>query len=232
MAEVLKDFGVYVLSFLDKWFFWVGIAMLIGDLLDKYWPRFKEKIGKWVPQWAFGGLAALLFILAGFQVWHDEYTKTHGLHLAMDEWGFARGMSPRLSQKLGNGTPIIIIATIRNVGNPSIADNWSLSVDAGGRTIEPGMVDFNITDPPPITFDGDTIPMSKLLYKETETPIQSGDEKQGILIFFASRIALKDLAVKGTKLTLTCHDVAGDVIRSVATVKGNNEGHRHFYNLE
>jgi hypothetical protein len=72
---MFKDFGIYLLSFLDKWLFWVGIIMLIADILEKRWPRFKAWTEKWAPRWAFGVVALLLLILASFQVWHEEHAK-------------------------------------------------------------------------------------------------------------------------------------------------------------
>ena len=93
-------------------------------------------------------------------------------------------------------------------------------------------MDFNFKHPGPIYVGGDIIPFDKLLYRETLTPIATGDKKQGIIAFFVYGMTMKELTQKGTELTLTCHNIAGTAITATAVVTGNNEGHRHFPGLE
>lgn len=74
----------YLWSFSDKYFFWVGLAMLIGDLSERLSPSFKKCVEKYVPYWTFSAIAALCLFLASFQVWHEEHEKVMGQLTYMD----------------------------------------------------------------------------------------------------------------------------------------------------
>lgn len=231
--EVLHAFSEWVIAVLEHWHGYVsGTVLAFGLELIK---KFRE----WEPsKRVFAAIVAVGLILSMFATWHEEYEKTHpGLKLSLDEWGFADSVGDNNGKSLINsyGTPSIIIATVRNLGAQSIADDWSLHISLPGKTevIEARLMDFDLPNQPPIHIEGDTIPLSKILYKQTMTPIVTGDKKRGLLGFFVEGIAKKELAQKGTKITLTCHDVAGNKITSpTVELTGNNEGHRHFIELE
>lgn len=227
-------FGLFLLAVLGHWVAsFGGIALLIFALYEKYWKKV-------TPNTWFWGLAAVLLFYATFQAWRDEYGKTQpGLQLSIDEdsfndyTGVTRGGVPITNQ---SGTFLYVIASVRNLNAPSIAEEWEVLVQMPGQTeiIKPRMVDlFNFPGQTPIIINGDTIPLSKLLYKQTLTPIAQGDKKQGLLLFFIDGISMRLLAVKGTKITLTCRDVANNLI-STPTYEftGINEGHRHYPGLE
>jgi hypothetical protein len=73
-----------------------------------------------------------------------------------------------------------VSATLRNLGPPTIADYWVLRIKLPGQkeVLTPRLVDF-IPNMPPINIHGDTVPMSKLFYKETMAPIATGDKREG-----------------------------------------------------
>ena len=199
----------------------------------------------------FGGLFVLVVLAFLISTVYTVYNDHHYLveanktlrrptqpqiQLFLDEWGFAERVvgdkgAPLIKQF---GTAAVMVATVRNLGPPSIADDWSLSINLPGRTdtLNPGLMDFNFKHPGPIYVGGDIIPFDKLLYRETLTPIATGDKKQGIIAFFVYGMTMKELTQKGTELTLTCHNIAGTAITATAVVTGNNEGHRHFPGLE
>lgn len=72
MVTNIEDVGIYLWSFLDKWFFWIGIVMLIMQLLEERLPIFKAFMEKWLPRLSFRAVALLLLLVASFQVWHEE----------------------------------------------------------------------------------------------------------------------------------------------------------------
>lgn len=73
--EMVREIGEYVLSFLNNWFFWIGLVTLIGDLLEKHVPLAKKHVGRWASQWLFVSLTVICFFLAGFQAWREEHEK-------------------------------------------------------------------------------------------------------------------------------------------------------------
>lgn len=236
MIKLVQEFLHYLWVLVDKWLFLMGVVMLIGDLVKRRFPIAKAnlRLEKWLPRRTFAVLAIVCFFLAGFQAWHEEYAKTSpGLRLTLDEYGFATAMQPKPTG-FGKGMPAILIATVRNTGAPTIADNWELKIHIPTRkgVISTRLIDFNIPNRPPIRLEGDLISMRRLLYMETEVPIATGAEKQGIIGFFVPGISERALMVKGTRMTLSCRDVAGNQISATAVLSGRNEPHRHFYGLE
>jgi hypothetical protein len=72
---MLSDIVEYILAFLDNWFFWIGLAMLIGDLLEKFIPEVKQWLERCAPRWLLLGLAGIFFFSAGFHTWREEHAK-------------------------------------------------------------------------------------------------------------------------------------------------------------
>jgi hypothetical protein len=242
---MLKAMLDYLLAFSDRWLFWIGIVMLIGDLIEKKAPKLKAylRLEKWLPTWVFVGLAILCFFLAGFQIWHEEYKKTSpGLQLVLDEYGFVGDLAGidkttgLMHSVVGQpGSLAFVVATIKNLGYPTVADNWKLVVTLPDKTeVTFGIVDFNLpADQKTVTMGDDVLSLNKLLYRQTLTPIATGDKKQGFLAFFTPSKQLNGLPKNGTTMYLTCQDVADNIISSPTVVwKGDNQGHKHFIGLE
>jgi hypothetical protein len=70
----MSDFWYYVISFSDKWLFWIGTALLFPEIFKRI-PRLKERFES-LPHKLFWGLALLFFFLASFQVWHEQREKS------------------------------------------------------------------------------------------------------------------------------------------------------------
>jgi hypothetical protein len=70
---VHTEFVEYAVSILDKWFFWVGIVLLIPELLKKV-PAWKDW-AETLPHKLFWILGALCVFIATFQAWHEEHAK-------------------------------------------------------------------------------------------------------------------------------------------------------------
>jgi hypothetical protein len=236
MASYITDFLVFLEALFTTWAnLWTGGVILAAvglyHLIKAKTPTPKT----------YKTLAILFLIVACFNTWRDEYKKTHpALHLSLEEYGFSEKVTadkPQGEVPLINapGTAAVVIATVRNLGIPSIADGWALAITVPGRkeTLRPRIFDFNLPNQPPIHMDGDTIPLSKLLYKQMLVPIATGDKKQGLLAFFVDGVTREELAQKGTTFTLTCQDIAGNTIKSdTVEFTGKNEGHQHLIGLE
>jgi hypothetical protein len=70
---MFNDLVEFLLSFLDKWFFWIGIVLLIPEILKKI-PAFRERSEK-LPLKLFWGAGIGCIFLATFQTWNEEHQK-------------------------------------------------------------------------------------------------------------------------------------------------------------
>lgn len=188
-----------------------------------------------------GGILVLGFFVSGFLAWRPEFEKNHpGLSISIDELGFLGGITvnkdPEPSQYIPSAA--FVEATVRNLGLESVVDNYALTITIPGRAepIKPLLVAFTFPKDKDafINFPGDRISFDKMLYRLTATPIENGDEKQGVLFFEipGEQKALTYLNQKGTTFVLTCNDVSGNLIKTVVTSNGVNEPHRHYIRLE
>lgn len=196
VSTFLREFGTYLLSCFGKFFFWIGTVMMIGELVGKAWPNSRGRLSKLEPHWLFTCLALLCFLVATFQAWNEEYQKMQPeLHLSVEQWGFAEGMG-RSKSHLLNGTevPAVVIATISNLGNQTIADHWKLYITVPGKkSVTAKLVDFKGSAEEFFNLGGDQIPVDDLLYKRTLNPIPRGDRLSGLLIFFVRGATYNEL---------------------------------------
>jgi hypothetical protein len=87
---------------------------------------------------------------------------------------------------------------------------------------------------PDIHTHEDVIPLQKLLFRQTLTPIENGDKKIGFLLFVLddSNLTIPYLARKGTKFVLSCTDTDGNTVTETHTLTGTNAGYQHDVGLE
>ena len=161
-----------------------------------------------------------------------------GLQLHLDEYGFAKNISQNGASLITQpGCVAEMIASIRNLGPASIADNWELSITVPGRSTSMQGVPIYVRHVTPKETSGfnlgkGTIPYNKLLYRETLNPIATGDERQGIMTFFIKGVSRDEAVQKGTTMTLSCHDVYGHSVSATAVLQGVYTGHRFQPGLE
>jgi hypothetical protein len=165
-----------------------------------------------------------------------EESKRSNLQMSIEEFGVtddATSSDGKPFTKL-RGCSAWAIASVRNLGAPSIADEWKLTITVPGLAvpIQAALIDFNFRPGSKIDLAGDSVPIDKLLYRETISPIASGDKKQGFIAFFVAGHFREQLAQKGTTYILTAHDIEGHEVSTTAVFKGSPEAHRHYYGLE
>jgi hypothetical protein len=194
-----------------------------------------DKFVRTVPRAVWIGAVYFFLAVASFNVWREEYKKTQpGLKLAIGSYGFADDITERGSPVSAmviprrKGSIATVTATLRNLGAPTIADNWQLSLDVPGRGSATAVypIGFRYPLPQTFTFEDEIIPFNKILYEQTMSPVTTGDKKDGFLVFFVDGLEKKDVAVAGTKFTLSCTDVSGNVIASPPVVFDPNKGGR------
>jgi hypothetical protein len=189
------------------------------------------------PPEVYKALVVVFGVFACFNVWRAEYEKTSpGLRLHLDQFGFAERAqkAPGVPLVDTKGITAIVSATLRNLGPARIADAWVFTIKLPGQkeVLTPRLMDFNLAPGQSVNIHGEIVPMSKLLYKQTMAPIATGDKREGILAFFVDNKTLADVQRIGTKMTLSCRDIAGNEISDVGTWNGTGGQFRHSLGLE
>jgi hypothetical protein len=224
MTSYLHDLWTFFLAIITAWANLLTGGVIVAAVTVYYGLK---KVNP--PAKVYKEMAVLFGVLACFNVWRTEYQKTNpGLQLHLDQFGFAGDAqsAPGVPLVDAKGVTAIVSATLRNLGSPSIADDWVLTIKLPGQkeVLTPRLMDFNLPNMPPIHMDGETVPLSKLLYKQTMAPVATGDKREGILAFFVDGKTLADVERIGTQMTLTCHDIAGNLIKSDVGVMNGTSG--------
>jgi hypothetical protein len=112
------------------------------------------------------------------------------------------------------------MATVKNSRAPSVAINWGLSVELPGKS--PVMAAKKIV-PDTITMEnGLKLYGEDALYnKGVITPIPTGGQISGVLLFVVEGVPKQDIWRDGTRLTLTFEDVLGQPYKASVTLKGS-----------
>lgn len=232
VTSYLKDLLTFLYALISTWANLLTGGVIVAAVAVYY---ARKKMSP--PPKVTLGLAVVFGIFACFNVWRAEYRKTTpGFQLHLDQFGFAERAekAPGVPLVDTKGITAIVSATLRNLGPPSIADDWELSIKIPGQKeiLRPRLMDFNLPNMPPINIHGETVPLSKLLYKETMAPIATGDKREGILAFFVDDKTLPDVERIGMQMTLTCRDIAGNVISDVGVWNGTGGKFKHSPGLE
>jgi hypothetical protein len=179
----------------------------------------KQKTSRWAMQISLG-LATFFLLFASYQAWNDEYEKTHpGLHLDIDSVGTA---------STSDTVIVLVIASISNVGSPSIADQWQLEMTpVSGKpiTIHPMLIPKD----KPMTFrsgygrETSYDPSDALYLKSASTPVSTGAKETGFMIFALSNVSVGQANGVGTVYKLICSDIFGTKIWAQHTMNGHGE---------
>jgi hypothetical protein len=141
------------------------------------------------------------------------------LHGAID--GIGMGNDPTIP----DGSAVFLTVSLRNLGAPSIAEDWQFSVEVpgkgtfAGKTMRTGgTFSFSPADgSPPVTYEG-----SEAIQEKTTQPIITGAMVRGMLLGIV-RVPKDDAWVAGTVVRVSCHDVTGKTINLERTMSGDKE---------
>ena len=176
-----------------------------------------------LPKWLGVGLTIIFLFFAFFNAWREQYLKTHpGLRIEIQELGLAP------DQDNPETTKVFAIVSIANLGSPSIADSFQLSMkmpDSSNEiTVQPYMFDPN----KPITLSDSNGSVeysgSDALYLKTSgQPIQTGGKMTGIVSFRIPSISYEKSSKTGVSFTLECKDISGNLIKQTRVWKSGND---------
>lgn len=202
-----------------------GLIMLGLSL----WERFRSN----APTWLWLCLAIGFVLVAAFLAWKDERVKVGArdsqiVELKGDITRLQTEISQLAEPKLvgtirqlavspeqltaGITTAVFLVATIRNLGAPSIVDTWNLVVKfPDGREIPaehvvvPGQNAIRIP-----SGSGHVVYGSEdALYNKTTTPIGRNDEKTGVLAFLVRGVPFEIVRQVGSTFFLSFKDATG-----------------------
>jgi hypothetical protein len=118
---------------------------------------------------------------------------------------------------------ITLIASIRNLGSPTIVENWSLTISlpsgqhftASLHEIPEKLQLHREGAPPAFVYRSDA------LYEKTiSTPLSTGGMQRGVLVFMIDKVRQETVMNPGTKLTLGYQDVTGKNYSLVQPLSG------------
>ena len=105
-------------------------------------------------------------------------------------------------------TEIVIVAGLRNLGTPSIAEAWQLSARNGAGVYEsrpqqvPGELRARLSENEELVFHG-----ADALYEKAIQPVVTGGKVQGWLYFVFDNVSWGTLSRPGVVYRLACRDV-------------------------
>jgi hypothetical protein len=139
-----------------------------------------------------------------------------------------RGHHVKIS--LPTGALVFLIVTVRNLGQPTIATDYTLTVEASDNRIlhgewfkiPPGWISVSTPD------GGIKVGGKDALYEETASPIASGDWKRGVLVFILHDIDPDDIK-DGAHLTLSFVDIDNRPYSTTFVTSNEKEGSPLYY---
>jgi hypothetical protein len=207
-GNFVHDLLLWVWSVVDSWAGYTTGGVLVALITVRAW-LYKE-LSK------VQALAALTFfvLFALFSSWRTEYLKTApGLKLEINSVAVG-------SVGQTGVTGVTVFARISNLGNPTIADEWSLNFYPVGTPVKK-YGPLVIHRDAPVTFrgfNGNTIEehftAKDTLYSKTiPTPLVNGAREEGFMSFLLPDVSKGDAEKVGARYELVCRDVAGNTIR-------------------
>jgi hypothetical protein len=182
-----------------------------------------------IPNWVFWIIGIVCLGLAAFLAWNGEHVALFverqknrpqlvGEINEVMSSGRAVNKDGKPSFGVG-GIPIIVTATVSNLGMPSIVRKWTLNIklpDGQMITPEPNVVPMRITaDSPsgqPMEIYGEDA-----LHNKGMTPIPQGGAITGILLYVVRNFPREQIYQDGTLVILGFEDVVGK--KSEATLR-------------
>lgn len=213
--ETFHPVLVWVIAVIEHWHGYVSGAA-VGFFLEVF-----ERLKGWKPnKKVFAVILICGFLVSIFDTWREEYNKTHpGLRIEIVQIGVGDGYTK-------DDSKIFLTAAVSNVGDPTIADAWRLSIQpVGGATVSAETAYVDPSNPIVLNFsNGQQTKLngSDVLYNKTMTgPIQSGMKEVGILAFTVN-LPRELLEKVGTKFTLQCKDVDENIVQTTREWSGKN----------
>jgi hypothetical protein len=218
--DYLKELGEFSWAVINNWAGYATGGLVVA--LIWLWSTLKQ-----IPiSRKLGITLALIFLFfAFFNAWHNQYSRSHpGFVLQIQQNG--------IGTNLAGGTIVFIQAVIFNRGAPSIAHDWMLYVTPiGEKEINAKLL--LVTKENPIVFQDQkngswTFNSEDTLYYKTTTPIPSGGQASGVLVFTVEGKDKATVGQKGTKLKLACMDVFENDISAEVTRRNVSEGIKFY----
>jgi hypothetical protein len=132
------------------------------------------------------------------------------------------------------GATVTLIASVRNLGAPSVVEGWSLSVELPTRQTFSGQP-FHVPERVTLHHEGGaTVSISgedALANKTVPTPLQTGGMQRGVLLFRFDQLARQSISQPGTKLILYYHDVTGKRYSTEAALGAIQKNFSYFPGL-
>ncbi len=178
--------------------------------------------------------AAICLLWGGYQSWHEEKMRADQYLKQLEtsrpsfdvDIGFVWVVEseeldpPELTMfPPVRGTFVVIVATVKNKGTPSIADHWELLIRSpDGMERKAQTINFPpLINVPVAPGNHQMLTRDDDLLSKTSVPIPTGGKTQGAITFVFENIRNEVFRHAGTQYVLTSHDINGNI--STATYK-------------
>jgi hypothetical protein len=211
MGEFIGNLVEFLWAVINNWAGYATGGLIVA--LVWLWSTLKQKP---VPR-KIGVILAIVFLfVAFFNAWLDQKKKAYQAELELKT-----KYTPQLKgeivywasgkiERLNNRTAAMVWCSISNIGMQSIANDWHLYLDFPDGKHTEGQGSFvtkKTTFPTP---KGDRIVYQEdALYNKALTPIPTGGQINGVLLFEFPDLSVQDLLIQNVKVTLTFKDVSG-----------------------
>jgi hypothetical protein len=224
----MLDILTWLWAVLNNWAGYLTGGLLIASAT--FWAIWKDRP---VPRTALLILSGLFLVMALYKAWQDKHIALTSadrmiaklekdLSETKDALAEEKGKrTPDLQMEMkflsighvkDESTGITVVASVTNLGMPSIVQNYLLRIELPSRgqlVVGPvhfeGMVTLERENQPGLSFTSKDV-----LYDKTATnPIATGGRAEGLLIFLLEGVSRDEVQAAKESLVLSCQDVTG-----------------------
>jgi hypothetical protein len=238
---MLSDLWQFVVAVFWRWQSWAG-GSGVGGAIVVFFAIYQQLSGNAVPKRLYVAVFIVGFLFcAFFLAWRDQRDAAATMQKKLDE-----STKPKLVGEIDQAgvvgqavdehgklfidvtdTGIFVFATIKNIGAPSVVVIWNLAVHIPGKG---PMKAAKRLLPATMRLDRQSMMYAEdaLYNKAVNSPVPTGGQISGVLLFVLEGVARDDVWKQGTVLTLEFQDVLGTKSEASVTLTGANEPFKYL----
>lgn len=178
----------------------------------------------------FWACVRIAFVLAAASLWYTEHQRANQLatDLSVERDRDTPNLTGKIDEIISGYTPelnaisLFMMASVRNIGAPTVVEGWSLDIEYGGAKFLP--IQAFIPDGYRLFDEGHrvvaTFRRQDALYEKTASPVPTGGLERGWLRYIVKGLRDEDRHKSGIKYTLHFSDVRGKAYTAVQISTG------------
>jgi hypothetical protein len=212
------------------WDDWVALMSGIASIALAFWAAYFPPTDVVAGRTLLWLASVICFILAAYRIWSKEFKARQAAERLLE--AERQQKTPALSGKIEQvmtgdipnvGAQLFIYMAVGNAGAKSVAEGWSLRIEAS---------DFDVTIRP--TYIPEELPLYNgsgkhiatlysrdTIYEKAMTPIECGSVIRGVLRYILEGIPAERIDKPGNKLTVMFADFLGNPYAASYSYTGN-----------